>query len=230
MKKFLDIGCGPGTINNLGYYERFKKEFKIYGIDFLKKNISLIKKRFPQGYFSVANAEKIPFPKQTFDYVMSRHVLEHVTDLNIVVSEMSRISKKGGTLLIAVPDQRLEKLLIKILPHYLEEGHHHQRVFSKKMLVAILKKNGFKIISVSYQKWPMFLIVLILAFLSRIFPQVSMEEQSGVFTVKKKNYLNNKKMYFMYKAIFSFLMILNSLFNFLNSFIPFEIEIYAKKI
>ena len=143
---------------------------------------------------------------------------------------MSRVSKKGGTLLIAVPDQRLEKLLIKLLPHYLEEGHHHQRVFNKKMLVSILKKNGFRIISVSYQKWPMFLIVLILAVLSHIFPQISMEEQSGVFTVQKKSYLANKKMYFLYKIIFSVLMALNNIFSFLNSFIPFEIEIYARKL
>jgi SAM-dependent methyltransferase len=230
MQKFLDIGCGPGTINNLGYYEKFRNEFEIYGIDFLKKNITTIKKRFPKGHFTVANAQKLPFPSNTFDYIMSRHVLEHVEDLHKVVSEMSRVGKKGSTLLIAVPHAGLERILIKIIPHYLEEGHHHQRVFDKKMLVTVLKKNGFKVTSLAQQKWPMFLVVVILSFLSRLSGKISMEEQSGIFTVQKKNYLHNKKMYPLYKIIFSVLMFTNTIFSFLNNFIPFEIEIYAKKI
>lgn len=226
----LDVGCGPGTINNLGYYEKYKDQFEIFGIDFLKKNISTIKKRYPSGTFSVANAEKLPFSARTFDAIISRHVLEHVHDLKAVVKEMSRVSKQDATLLIAVPHHTLENLLVRILPHYLEEGHHHERIFNKKELEILLKKNGYKIVSVSNQKWPMFLIVLTLSLLSRVFPQISMEEQSGVFTVQKKNYLQNKKMYVIYNMIFNLLTALNYSLRFLNRWIPFEIEVHAKKL
>jgi 2-polyprenyl-3-methyl-5-hydroxy-6-metoxy-1,4-benzoquinol methylase len=229
MKKMLDIGCGPGTINNLGYYRKYAHTYEIYGIDFLKKNITTIKQRFPQGHFSVADAQELPYPKNTFDSLISRHVLEHVHDATKVVKEMNRVSKKGADLIIAVPHHKLEDILVGMMPHYMEGGHHHERMFTEKEIVLLLKKNGYKIVSVKNQKWPMFVIVISLAVLSKYTKKITMEEQSGIFTLNKKNYLKNKKMYRSYDIVFNLLMFLNSALGFLNYVIPFEIEIYAKK-
>lgn len=229
MKKLLDIGCGPGTISNLGYYYKREKEYKIYGIDFLKNNIQAIKKRYPKGVFAVAKAEKLPFNNAEFSSILSRHVLEHVTDLDKTLSEMNRVLKKGSTIVIAVPHEKLEKHMNRMIPHYFEHGHHHERMFTKKSLRSALIQHGFKVTSLKDKKWALFLIDLSLAHISKLSGRVKMEEQSGVFTVNKKSYLDNKVLYPLYMAIFSLIELLDMVLPFINSAIPFEMEVYAKK-
>ncbi len=51
----------------------------------------------------VADAHDIPFPDHTFDLVISQAVLEHVRDPHFMVSELARILKPGGWILVDVP-------------------------------------------------------------------------------------------------------------------------------
>lgn len=51
----------------------------------------------------VADAHKIPFPNDSFDYIFANALLEHVKNPFIVVSEMRRVLKKGGDIIINVP-------------------------------------------------------------------------------------------------------------------------------
>jgi SAM-dependent methyltransferase len=51
----------------------------------------------------VANAERIPFRSQTFDLVLCTQMLEYATDPLLVLSEIHRVLKPGGRLLLSVP-------------------------------------------------------------------------------------------------------------------------------
>ena len=229
MKKLLDVGCGPGPISNIGIYEKLKNEFNIFGIDPIKKNISLIKIRFPSGKFQIGKAEKLPYRKNYFDAITARHVLEHVDDPDKALEEIRRVSKTGSILTLAVPHEFFENVTSKITPHYIEKGHHHQRIFYKKTLIAILKKHGYKIESIRNDKWPFFVINIILSNLAK-FSSLKMAEQTGIFLVGKKNYIRDKRFYNFYLLIYKFLSFLNILFFFLNFFIPFELHVVARKI
>jgi SAM-dependent methyltransferase len=46
---------------------------------------------------------QIPFPDNTFDYVLCNHVLEHVRDDVKAMSEINRVLKKGATAIMQVP-------------------------------------------------------------------------------------------------------------------------------
>ena len=226
MKKLLDVGCGPGTIGNVGLYETLKKHYTIYGIDFLKSNIRSIKNRFPQGKFSQADATSLPFDNNYFDAIVARHIFEHVDNPERVLTEIKRVLKPKASLTIAVPHERLEQLLIKILPSNIERERHHQRIFTEKRFLKLMERKGFTIISSKQEKWPWFAISILLALLSRFTNMVTLQEQSGVFQVNKKNYLKVKKLYSMYLIVYKVLMSLNRLpFNLI---IPFEIEIIAR--
>ncbi len=229
MKKLLDIGCGPGTISNISYYEKMKNTHTIYGIDFIKQHVQIMKNRFPQGTFIEGNAEKIPFSNKYFDTIIIRHVLEHVDNPQKVISEIKRVCKKDAKIFIAVPHEKLEKIMNVLTPHYMEKGHHHQRVFTPNMLENMLKKNRFDVVKSSTEKWPLFITTVLLALLSRFTKTVAMQEQSGVFMIKKTNYLKEKKFYWLYTNIWNTFELFNKLFFFLNFVIPFEHEVIAKK-
>lgn len=224
------MGCGPGTITNVGYYLTLQNKYHIYGIDFLKNNVVSAKMRFPKGTFSVGNAEKIPFKNNTFDFVLSRHVLEHVDNPEKMIKEIKRVIKKGGIIQIAVPHPSIEKRLIPIMPHYMEKGHHHQRVFDEKTIKKLLKDSKLKIISCQNKKWVVFCITYTVALMSRYFTFVTMEEQSGVFQIGKTKYLNNSIMQHTYFLLFKIFLQCDKLFPYLNKKIPFEIEVIAQKI
>jgi SAM-dependent methyltransferase len=51
----------------------------------------------------VANAERIPFLSQGFDLVLCTQMLEYAPDPGLVLSEIHRVLKPGGRLLLSVP-------------------------------------------------------------------------------------------------------------------------------
>jgi SAM-dependent methyltransferase len=51
----------------------------------------------------IANAERIPFPSQEFDLVLCTQMLEYAPDPGLVLSEIHRVLKPGGRLLLSVP-------------------------------------------------------------------------------------------------------------------------------
>lgn len=56
------------------------------------------------GVDIVADIEqKLPFDVNEFDEVFTAHVFEHMTDLNALLSELHRITKKDGVIKIFVP-------------------------------------------------------------------------------------------------------------------------------
>jgi SAM-dependent methyltransferase len=52
-----------------------------------------------------AAGEYLPFPKETFSFILSHEVLEHVQDDRQAVSEMARVLKPGGRIVVFVPNR-----------------------------------------------------------------------------------------------------------------------------
>ena len=52
-----------------------------------------------------AAGEELPFPAETFDLILSHEVLEHVQDDRRSVSEMARVLRPGGRMVIFVPNR-----------------------------------------------------------------------------------------------------------------------------
>ena len=44
----------------------------------------------------VADAHKLPFDNESFDFITSYEVLEHVKDPDLVLSEINRVLKSSG--------------------------------------------------------------------------------------------------------------------------------------
>jgi ubiquinone/menaquinone biosynthesis C-methylase UbiE len=104
----LDYGCGPG--NDLVGFSEFSKAKKLIGADVSSTALMVAKKRLGlhklNEYIELIkldeNSNLIPLSANSVDLVHSSGVLHHVKVLNIVLSEIHRILKPGGTFQVMV--------------------------------------------------------------------------------------------------------------------------------
>lgn len=100
----LDYGCGAGEIVNLlrmHHVEAFGCDVFYEGGDYSKTisdtMLGTVIKRIEDG--------RIPFPDESFDLVINNQVMEHVIDLDLVLSEIKRVLKSDGKILNLFPDK-----------------------------------------------------------------------------------------------------------------------------
>jgi SAM-dependent methyltransferase len=97
----LDFGCGAG--NDVREFR--KKGYRAYGCDIDNfyedtQNSCRAEKLIGPGETIFARIDlinyRIPFPDETFDYVFSNQVFEHVQNYSQALSEIYRVLKPGG--------------------------------------------------------------------------------------------------------------------------------------
>ena len=95
----LDNGCGLGT-----YLDHFSPySSRCFGLE-IEHDRAV--KAIPTANGIVDGAgEWLPFPAETFDFVFSNEVIEHVTDDQQAVVEMVRVTKQHGRILIFCPNR-----------------------------------------------------------------------------------------------------------------------------
>lgn len=113
-------------------------------------------------HFSQANVEQLPFEKSFFDKIICAEVLEHVADKQVALSELLRILKPGGFLIITVPNLnadatwwgRLLRLLkirnfVPLKSFDMAEVNRHKdahvREFDKVAMVGWLESNNLEV-------------------------------------------------------------------------------------
>lgn len=99
----LDVGCGLGTL--LSTMHSIYRTRGV-GIDFSHAGMKAAISSNPcDNDYHVADALMLPFRDESFDLAVSYDVIEHVTEPRRFVSEMARVLKPGGRLLIYTPSR-----------------------------------------------------------------------------------------------------------------------------
>jgi ubiquinone/menaquinone biosynthesis C-methylase UbiE len=121
-------------------------------MSFFKSNPLLNpQKRFPEIKFGEAAGENLPYCDGTFKAVICRNVIDHVFQPEECLSEMHRVMRQGGFLLLSVNVYsrgiaKVKKALEFLsVPLVREEPHPH--IFTEEGIENLLKKAGFKIIN-----------------------------------------------------------------------------------
>ncbi len=155
INKVLDIGCGTGDFLNVCK----KSGIEIFGIEPDSKARYLAKEILKVEILHPDQSEKIP--DESFDLITMWHVLEHVPDLKKQISELSRIIKKGGKVVIALPvyesydaEVYKEKWAAWDVPRHL---YHFNKAVINKMMLA----NDFKPGNVYPMKWDSFYVSML---------------------------------------------------------------------
>lgn len=92
--RVLDVGCGYGAL--LGC---LSSSVDYYGIDVSPDMIEIAKLAYPRAKFMVGDARELPFPNDSFDWVIARSIRNMIVDnlgieyWNCMKREMLRVSK-----------------------------------------------------------------------------------------------------------------------------------------
>lgn len=142
----LEIGSGGGFAQEI--LKRVQSNY--FPLDIPVRNLKIIKGKCSLPVFPVASdAHNLPFKERSFDSVIMAEVLEHLSSPEIVLSEVRRILKDQGTLLVSVPYK--EKITYQICIHCNKPTptHSHLHSFDTENLSQLMKTTGFRTVKVS---------------------------------------------------------------------------------
>jgi SAM-dependent methyltransferase len=98
--RVLELGCGMGHLLTW-----LTDRYQVVGSDINPWALSQAKRNVPRGQFALLSADELfAFPEAVFDIVIAKHVVEHLSQTERAISEMSRVLKPGGLLVLATPN------------------------------------------------------------------------------------------------------------------------------
>jgi glycosyltransferase involved in cell wall biosynthesis len=135
--RILDVGCGSSLI--------IQSLNNAIGMD-----LGMGKMRFLRGRgipLVRGSAFTLPFKDESFDCVINSQVIEHIPFDEVLFTEMRRVLRMGGTLVIGTPDYAtvgwniIEPLYGLLIPG----GYHDEHIthYTRQSLTDVLVRNGF---------------------------------------------------------------------------------------
>jgi len=96
----LDIGCGNGEqllrLRSIGW--------RCQGVEFNEKAVAICRQHGLDVHHG--DLKSAGFAPESFDFVTANHLIEHVPDPHALMSEIARVTKSGGAVLIRTPNSQ----------------------------------------------------------------------------------------------------------------------------
>lgn len=146
-ERALDFGCGVGRLTR-SLASRFSH---CVGIDVSGEMVLRareLNKHLSNCEFVVNLSDKIPFPSQSFDFVCSIIVLQHMQTMQQIecwIREFIRVLRDGGVVVFQLPDKPSLRRRIQVrrrLWYLLQFLGVHERYLYKNIGLTPIKMNG----------------------------------------------------------------------------------------
>lgn len=140
----LDIGCGTSRV--------IVDLPAAVGLDIRQNKLRWLRPR--HRLLTRGDCQRLPFRDESFASVINSEVIEHVPDNPEIVSEMWRVLRPGGTVIVGTPDygRRLWWVLEWLHGQIHPEGYAHEHItyFTREMLASRLRQAGFEVLDCRY--------------------------------------------------------------------------------
>ena len=149
--RVLDVGCGEGHF--AAALARAGAE--VVAVDVAAEPLRRALARDPDLDVRLVEPEgPLPFEDSSFDVVWAGEVIEHVADTSRWLSEVRRVLRSGGTLLLSTPDHGpLSRLWLALSRSAFEARFDprsdHLRFYTRRALVALFADFGFEEVTVA---------------------------------------------------------------------------------
>lgn len=146
----LDLGCGEAHFAAL----LASAGMRVVAADVAVEPLRRAREAHPQLELSLLTPDApLPFEDSSFDVVWAGEVIEHVADTHGWLSEVRRVLRSGGTLLLSTPDHGpLRRLAMAVSRRRFEQcfdpRSDHLRFYTRQTLIALLCDFGFERIEV----------------------------------------------------------------------------------
>lgn len=149
----LDFGCGTGNL--LKFISQLRPDIRLHGADFSHESIRAAQETCssiePPADLRTLSCLPTTWASGSFDAVFSLEVVEHLAnpDLEAMLSEIHRLLKHGGHVVVTTPnDENLEQLHT-CCPNCGSTFHiwQHVRSWSKDSLTEFMSRHGFALVS-----------------------------------------------------------------------------------
>jgi 2-polyprenyl-3-methyl-5-hydroxy-6-metoxy-1,4-benzoquinol methylase len=148
--RVLDVGCGEG---------RFAAELAragagVVGIDVAEEPLRRARARHPELDLRLVDGEGAwDLADASFDVVWAGEVIEHVADTAAWLSEVRRVLRSGGRLLVSTPAHgpllRVRLALSgRAFARHFDPLGEHLRFYTRDMLAQLLAEFGFEQVNV----------------------------------------------------------------------------------
>jgi ubiquinone/menaquinone biosynthesis C-methylase UbiE len=149
--RVLDVGCGTGDLT-LAAKTAAGPAGEVYGTDASPKMIDLARRKAARSgvdvTFQIDLIEKISFPDNHFDVVLSSLMMHHLPDdlKHNGLAEMYRVLKPGGQVLIVDMESSLTGSVFQRLSDFMIQLHggHTAMQNNVKKLIPFMETAGFK--------------------------------------------------------------------------------------
>ena len=102
-RKVLDLGCGTGY----GSAILARAAKSVIAVDISREAIAFARENYtqPRIHFLVADCSQLPVSSGSLDLVVCFEVVEHLTEQQLLLEEISRVLKQDGILVISTPNR-----------------------------------------------------------------------------------------------------------------------------
>ncbi len=137
---------------------------------------------------------ELPFDANSFDLVCAFDVIEHVEDDQLAITEMKRVCKKEGSMVITVP-------AFNFLWSKHDDINHHFRRYKKNQLLHLFKGSGQLIFHSYFNFWLFFPIAFYRLTISKLKGKGAIDEDTGSdLGVLGENKLVDKLLYNIFSS------------------------------
>jgi 2-polyprenyl-6-hydroxyphenyl methylase/3-demethylubiquinone-9 3-methyltransferase len=126
--RILDVGCGGGFLSN--YLSA--NGYRVSGIDLSQESLEVAKKydKTHKVQYQLADAQSMPFADASFDVITAMDFLEHVENPSLIIKEISRVLKPGGSFFFHTFNRNLLSwfVIIKLVEIFVKNTPPHMHV------------------------------------------------------------------------------------------------------
>jgi SAM-dependent methyltransferase len=124
--RLLDVGCGSAWLgDHYAYYT---------GVDVSPEAVEAARRRGREVLLADVD-ERLPFDDESFDGVVLKDVLEHVSDPVRLVRDTHRVLRRGGRVFASSPDAQ----------RWVWDDYTHRRPFTRKAFRLLFEDQGFTV-------------------------------------------------------------------------------------
>jgi len=130
--KVLEVGFGQGY--GVSYMSNYSNE--VHGVEVNNDLVMYAKNkhRISNCFFNYYDGTTLPFKENSFDVIVSSHVIEHIEKDKEHIEEIYRVLKNNGTLFLITPNRKT-----RVKPNKKPWFRFHVREYTENDLISLTK-------------------------------------------------------------------------------------------